>query len=215
MATKPARPALDAWLAKADAVLAEARGAALSPSSAAGPWDDHRTEEATTLAGLATQLDGLLSRLAFGPGRWALIAEDSVGRYVQVLAFEDGSLAAEVVSNNYLPTDQPRSKQDESTLRVLGWGQPGEGRPNWRVSWPTISPDIGEVSALLMSTLRGAFGLVETDELPLAMFSCPQRGGTPASRTAPADNADKVAAHQLPKTGDADRTRDKTRGAEA
>ena len=106
MATRPARPALDAWLAKAEQVLAEARNDALSPSIAPGPWDEHRTEQDTTLAELGARLEGLLSRLVFGPGRWALIAEDGGGRYVQALAFEDGSLMAEVVSNNYLQAEQ-------------------------------------------------------------------------------------------------------------
>lgn len=136
MPTKPARPALDAWLAKAERVLAEARNAALSPSMAPGPWDEHRAEEDMTLAELDTRLEGLLGRLVFGPGRWALIAEDQVGRYVPALAFEDGSPAAEVVSNNYLEGDQRWSDDDEEKLLLLGWGSPGEKRSNWHVELP-------------------------------------------------------------------------------
>ena len=99
-------PGLDGWLAKAKRVLAEARDDALSPSTAPGPWDAHRTERATTLAELDAHLEELLYRLVFGPGRWVLIVEDTLRRYVQVLPFEDGSLVAEVASNNYLEDDQ-------------------------------------------------------------------------------------------------------------
>lgn len=196
MATRPARPALDAWLAKAEQVLAEARNDALSPSIAPGPWDEHRTEQDTTLAELEAELEGLLSRLVFGPGRWALIAEDSDGRYVQALAFEDGSLIAEVVSNNYLEDDQRWGEADEDKLVALGWDRPVSKRLNWRVSYPTISPDVAEASALLLVTLRTVFRLGETGPLRLSMFSCRQREGTPASQAACADDNDEATAGQ-------------------
>jgi len=190
MTTRPARPALDAWLAKADRVLSEARDDALSPSIAAGPWDEHRTEQATTLAELEAALEDLLSRLVFGPGRWALIAEDGDGRYVQALAFEDGSLIAEVVSNNYLQGERRWSEADEDKLLALGWDCPVGKRLNWRVSCPTISPDVAEASALLLVTLRRVLRLGEADPLRLSMFSCRQREGTPASQVAGADDDD-------------------------
>ena len=66
MATTP-RPALDAWLATADRVLADTRIASLSPSLVPGPWDSHRTEQATTLAEFEVHPEELLTRLAFGP----------------------------------------------------------------------------------------------------------------------------------------------------
>ena len=193
MTTRPARPALDAWLAKADRVLSEARDDALSPSIAAGPWDEHRTEQGTTLAELGAMLEGLLNRLVFGPGRWALIAEDSDGRYVQALAFEDGSLIAEVISNNYLQGERRWSEADEEKLLDLGWDRPVGKRLNWRVSHPTISPDVAESSALLLVTLRTVFRLGEAGPLRLSMFSCRQREGTPASQTAGADDDDGAA----------------------
>lgn len=196
MATRPARPALDAWLAKAERVLAEARNDALSPSIATGPWDDHRTEQDTTLAELEANLEGLLSRLVFGPGRWALIAEDSDGRYVQVLAFEDGSLVAEAVSNNYLHTEQRWIEADEDKLLALGWARPVGKRLNWRVTYPTISPDVAEVSALLLVTLRTVFRLGEAGPLRLTMLSSRQREGTPASQAARTGDGDGAAAGQ-------------------
>jgi hypothetical protein len=192
----PRRPALDAWLAKAEQVLAEARDDALSPSIAPGPWDEHRTEQDTTLAELGARLEGLLSRLVFGPGRWALIAEDCDGRYVQALAFEDGSLIAEVVSNNYLPAEQRWSEADENKLLALGWDRPVGKRLNWRVTYPTISPDVAEASALLLVTLRTVFRLGETGALRLSMFSCQQREGTPASHAARSDDDDDATAGQ-------------------
>jgi hypothetical protein len=196
MTTRPARPALDAWLAKADRVLSEARDDALSPSIATGPWDEHRTERATTLAELEAALEGLLSRLVFGPGRWALIAEDGDGRYVQALAFEDGSLIAEVVSNNYLQGERRWGEADEDKLLALGWDRPVGKRLNWRVSYPTISPDVAEASVLLLVTLRTVFRLGEAGPLRLSMFSCRQREGTPASQAAGADDDDEAATGQ-------------------
>jgi len=188
MATRPARPALDAWLATAERVFAEARNDAVSPSIATGPWDDHRTEQNTTLAELEAILEGLLRRLVFGPGRWALIAEDRDGRYVQVLAFEDGSLVAEAVSNKYLQTEQRWIEADEDRLLALGWGRPVDKRPNWRVTYPTISPDVAEVSALLLATLRTVFRLGQEGPLRLTMHSSRQREGTPASQATAGDD---------------------------
>ena len=157
MTTRPARPALDAWLAKADRVLSEARDDALSPSIATGPWDEHRTEQGTTLAELGGHAGGAAQPARVRAGRWALIAEDSDGRYVQALAFEDGSLIAEVVSNNYLQGERRWSEADEEKLLALGWDRPVGKRLNWRVSYPTISPDVAEASALLLVTLRTVF----------------------------------------------------------
>jgi len=197
MTTRPARPALDAWLAKAERVLSEARDDALSPSTASGPWDEHRTERATTLAELDAHLEELLYRLVFGPGRWVLIIEDPLGRYVQVLAFEDGSLVAEVVSNHYLEDEQRWGQADGDKLVALGWSAPGEKRPNWQVSYATISPDIAEVAVLLTATLRTVFGLGEAGPLTVTMFSSPRREGTAASQAVRA-NVDEAGADRQP-----------------
>jgi hypothetical protein len=185
-----ARPALDGWLVKVDQVIADARPASLSPSTAA-PWDDRKTAQATTLAGLEAGLEGLLSRLAFGPGRWVLIIEDDRGRYLQVLAYEDGSVLAEVVSNTYLSGDERWSEAEEERLVNLGWGVPEPPRrPNWWEAFPTVSPDIAEASTLLLTTLQAVFGLNEADSVRLAMFCSPRRGATAA--THPWGSGDEV-----------------------
>jgi hypothetical protein len=69
--TRPARPALGAWLAKAERVLAEARDYAIAASSAPGPWEEHSSGQATALAELGARLQELLNRLAFRLRRWA------------------------------------------------------------------------------------------------------------------------------------------------
>ena len=146
MATTPSRPALDAWLATADRVLSEARNASLSPSLVPGRWDNHRTEQASTLTEFELHLEDLLTRLALGPGRWVLIAEDGRSRFVQLLLFEDGSVIAEVVANFYLKDGDRWGQEDEAKLVVLGWRPPcPPQRPNWRVIFATITPDIAEV----------------------------------------------------------------------
>jgi hypothetical protein len=141
---------LDAWLSKADRVLAEARNASLSPSTVPYPWDDRRSEQRTTLAELAHHLEDLLGRLAFGPGRWVLTAADNRRRYVQVLAYEDGSVLAEAVSNNYLAAEGRWSNQDEESLTAIGWQRPSSRCPNWSAVFPTITPDLSQISALLL-----------------------------------------------------------------
>jgi hypothetical protein len=199
MATTP-RPALDAWLATADRVLADAHNASLSPSLAPGPWDDHRTEQPTTLAEFELHLNDLLTRLVYSPGRWVAIAEDDRGRFVQVLAFEDGSLIAEVVANNYLKGEDRWEQEDEAKLVALGWQPPCPPQsPNWRAVFPTVSPDIAEASALLVATLRTVFRLGGPDRVNLTLFCSPRREGTPASSLDPMNgesNALELARHR-------------------
>lgn len=184
MASKPSRPALDAWLAEADRVLAEARSASLSPSTYPAPWNPHRTEQDMTLGELGAQLEAVLSRLAFGPGRWILIVEDKDARYVQVLAYEDGSVYAETVSNHYLKSEQRWSEHDEAKLKGLGWRAPEGKKLNWHATFPTISPDTGEIAGLMMATLQGVFRLKSVGWVKLVMFASALRGNTPASRVA-------------------------------
>jgi hypothetical protein len=184
--TTSGRAALDAWLSKADRVLGEARSASLSPSTVPYPWDDHRSAQRTTLAELARHLEDLLGRLAFGPGRWILIAVDNRARYVQVLAYEDGSVLAEAVSNNYLATEDRWSEHDEKSLTSIGWQRPSSPEwPNWSAVFPTITPDLGQITALLLATLRSVFRLGDADFVGLILFSSPRREGTPASLSGP------------------------------
>ncbi|HEY1826716.1 MAG TPA: hypothetical protein VGF87_01780 [Acidimicrobiales bacterium] len=99
--------AVDAWLESAERLLHELRVQGISPSNT--PEWDPRVEESTV--SVATFVDGLkvlLDMLCARPGRWILIGEDANRQYLfwQALAFEDGSLVSEVVSNYYLAKDR-------------------------------------------------------------------------------------------------------------
>ena len=61
-------------------------------------------------------LTSVLHRLLLDPGRWILIIEDAQNRYVQFLAFEDGSLVAETVSNLYLSDAKRWTEEAEAAL---------------------------------------------------------------------------------------------------
>lgn len=50
-----------------------------------------------------------------------LIAESGPHRYVQALAFEDGALIAEVVSNHWIEGNFRWTSQQEGLLQDLGW----------------------------------------------------------------------------------------------
>ena len=75
-------------------------------------------------------------------GLWGvLIAEDQNCRYVQVLAFEDGSLIAEVVSNKYLEDTYRWTRTTRKGSRPLAGKSPAErattGALLYRRSCPT------------------------------------------------------------------------------
>ena len=71
---------VDAWLAEAEEVLQAQREYAISPSSVPSSGDD-RQEWVLPLARFESALEDLLGRLCRRPGRWILIAEDSVRRH--------------------------------------------------------------------------------------------------------------------------------------
>ena len=98
--------ALDVWLVRAEEVLAEQREHAISPSLGLLEGDG-REEWTITLAAFSDGLEHLLKSLCARPGRWILIAEaaDRPPLFWQALAFEDGSLVTEVVSNHYLAAE--------------------------------------------------------------------------------------------------------------
>jgi hypothetical protein len=91
------------------------------------------------------------------PGRSVLIAEDaeSWSRYIQVLAFEDGSLMAEAVSNINLGPAEQWDAEHGGLLTRIGW-HPAEdgGSPNLCVVHPTVTPPVGEVARMICRTLR-------------------------------------------------------------
>src|SRR5664280_3664362 len=113
---------LDAWLAVAEEVLQEQRERSISPSST-GPWDDAKHQSVISLATFEQGLAELLDQLCGRPGRWILIAQEtqSANRFWQALAFEDGSLIVEVVSNHYLDGKDRLSAAAEKKLNLLGW----------------------------------------------------------------------------------------------
>jgi hypothetical protein len=172
---------LDAWLARAEEVLAEQREHAISPSLAP-LWDHGQQQVIITMATLTAGLDGLLRTLCAKPGRWILIVERNDHRQLfwQALAFEDGSLITEVVSNTYLEPDDRWTPEQEEVLASLGWEPPGPRRPNWISVEATTSPDIGVVVDRAVATMTELFGLREADEVLVKMFSSPNRGHTPA-----------------------------------
>src|ERR1019366_6845505 len=96
------------------------------------------------------------------PGRWILIVEDErrPHRYWQALAFEDGSLVAEVVSNFYLDSDHHWSTQQESELTNLGWERPESPRStNWIKVEASTMPETDVVARRALATLGTVFEL--------------------------------------------------------
>jgi len=184
------RAALDVWFAAADGLLEEQRRRSISPSTVAPGPGAHR-ECSARLWEIEDGLATVLERLLLDPGRWILIFEHgaNTARYVQFIAFEDGSLVAETVSNHFLSDDSRWAPESEAALRTLGWSDPEAPRsPNWLVVWPTRSPSIAEITALIVATLRRVLALGDRDRVTVKLHSSPRRGGTPASETPLADN---------------------------
>ena len=170
----------DAWLVQAERVQREQ---SLSPSSASD-WSDGRLESTIALDGLAQDLGSVLRSVCQRPGRWILIVEDAARphRFWQALAFEDGSLFAELVSNHYLEGDDRLTSEQEVELLRLGWESPQPPRhPNWFWAEPTTSPNVPHVTRLALASLREVFGLADGDKVFTKLFASPNRGSTPAS----------------------------------
>ena len=186
MASK-AIASLDAWLVTAEEVLQEHRERSISPSST-GPWDDAKHESVITLATFEQGLAELLEQLCGRPGRWILIAQEtqSANRFWQALAFEDGSLIVEVVSNHYLDGKDRLSAAAEEKLNLLGWEAPGPlSSPNWSRVEPTTNPAIAQVVWQAIQTLREVFEMDDEDRLLVTTFAVSNRGDTPASECLP------------------------------
>ena len=82
--------------------------------------------------------------------------EAQLCHFWQALAFEDGSLVTEVVSNHYLGGNDRWSGSQEDDLAALGWERPDPPRsPNWiRVEF-TTSPAVADVAALFCLPVGG------------------------------------------------------------
>lgn len=102
------------------------REACLAPSLVSD-WDDARQEWVLPLGRFESALEDLLRRLCRRPGRWILIAEDNVHRhhFWQSLAFGDGSLVTETVSNHYLEDSEDRWTPEED---LVSWHWDGSVR---------------------------------------------------------------------------------------
>jgi T3SS (YopN, CesT) and YbjN peptide-binding chaperone 3 len=183
MPTRKARAALVAWLADADRALAEQCEQSISPTIHGTHYGEtHLSDQ--TLGDFAPRLPELLGRLTSDPGRWILIVEvtASANRYVQLIAFEDGSLVTEAVSNINLDPAEQWNAEHEELLARIGWSRPEEdGSPNWWKLYPTVTPPVDAVARMLLCTLRTVFGLGGRDLLTTKVFSSPRRGRTPAS----------------------------------
>jgi hypothetical protein len=182
---------LDAWLVRAEEVLAEQREHAVSPSSALLE-NDGREEWTITLASFSHGLEGLLESLCARPGRWILIVEpvDRPHLFWQALAFEDGSLCTEIVSNHYLPDEHHWSRSEEEQLLALGWQW--HIKPyliNWTNVQATTSPDIASVADQALRTVKELFAMGGYDRVLVKMFSSSIRGDTPASPEYPSEDA--------------------------
>jgi hypothetical protein len=174
---------VDAWISQAEELLAELREQGLSPSSA--PCRNHTGVDSTiTLADFAEGLEGVLRSLCECPGRWILIAEDARRHhhFWQAIAYEDGSLYVEFVSNYYLEGDELLTDADGRWLESQGWKVPDPPKwPNWARVEATTSPAVGEVAQQAVEAIREVFGLGDEDLVRTKLFSSAIRGDSPAS----------------------------------
>jgi hypothetical protein len=125
----------------------------------------------------------LIDLLVSSPGRWVFILEPGESdRYLQMLVYEDGSIFAEAVSNNFLEGPDRLSTEEEAALGTIGWNEPRLlDRPNWWSMQATIYPDTSKLAGLVLGTLESVYGLCGTDLVTAKLFDSPWRGDTPAS----------------------------------
>ncbi len=185
MTRRDSREELQKWFSQVDELLVAQREHAISPSTVPPP----STEPAVwkmRLSTLRRDLVGLIDLLVRSPGRWILILDvgpHGVGRYVQLLVHEDGSILAETCSNSYLEGSYRLSSEEEAELVTIGWKEPHPSdKPNWWAAWATIHPDTKDVAHLLLGTLEGVYALHGAELITCRLFSSPLRGSTPASR---------------------------------
>jgi hypothetical protein len=105
-------------------------------------------------------LVGLIDLLVSSPGRWIFILEPGESdRYLQMLVYEDGSIFAEAVSNNFLEGPDRLSAEEEAALGAIGWNEPRlPDKPNWWAVQATIYPDTSKLADLVLGTLGGCTG---------------------------------------------------------
>ena len=93
--------------------------------------------------------------------------------YVQ-LAFPDGWILGEAVSNHYLPG--VLDEHDEVLLEILGWEPPGPDRDgddhrNFLREWHDDTPSAA-IAEDIVRTLTGVYMAGEADLVELSVFAC-------------------------------------------
>jgi hypothetical protein len=176
------RADLEEWFVAVDRLLAEEREHAISPSTVPPATDDIVTWT-MRLSTFHRDLVGLIDLLVNSPGRWIFILEPGESdRYLQMLIYEDGSIFAEAVSNNFLEGSDRLSAEEEEALVAIGWSAPRlPDKPNWWSVQATIYPDTSELARLVLGTLESVYELCGTNLVTGKLFDSPRRGDTPAS----------------------------------
>jgi hypothetical protein len=178
------RCSLDRWFKEVEAILAEQREYSISPSECEEEPEDGVTKWSLTFRELQNSIGPLLSRLTDDPGRWILVIEidEAHDHFLRCIAYEDGSLVVETLGNKYLQGAYQLSEGQIIDLASIGWKKPIiGGRATWAFTEATHSPEIDEVSDLVITTLRRVFKSVVTDRFLLKLSSVPDRGETAAS----------------------------------
>ena len=176
------RADLEEWFVAVDRLLAEEREHAISPSTVP-PATDDTVIWTMRLSTFHRDLVGLIDLLVNSPGRWIFILEPGESdRYLQMLVYEDGSIFAEAVSNNFLEGQDRLSAEEEEALSAIGWNEPRlPAKPNWWSVQATIYPDTSKLADLVLGTLERVYGLCGADLVIGKLFDSPRRGDTPAS----------------------------------
>ena len=122
MTRRDSRAELQKWFLDVDELLAAQREHAISPSTVPLATAEPATWT-TTLSALRDDLVELIELLVSSPGRWIFILDAGRpgGRYVQLLVYEDGSIVAEVSSNNFLEDSDRLSTDQEKAFLTMGW----------------------------------------------------------------------------------------------
>jgi hypothetical protein len=182
MTRRNSRAELEEWFVAVDGLLAEEREHAISPSTVP-PATDDKAIWTMRLSTLRRDLVGLIDLLVSSPGRWIFILEPGGSdRYSQMLIYEDGSIFAETVSNNFLEGPDRLTAEEEAELSAIGWNKPRlPAKPNWWSVQATIYPDTAKLAGLVLGTLGSVYGLCGPDLVTCKLFDSPRRGDTPAS----------------------------------
>jgi hypothetical protein len=182
MARPNSRAGLEEWFVTVDRLLEEEREHAISPSTVP-PATDDTVVWTMRLSTFHRDLVALIDLLVSSPGRWIFFLEPSGSdRYLQMVVYEDGSIFAEAVANDFLEGPDRLSAEQETELSAIGWSEPClRGNSNWWAVEATIYPDTSKLARLVLGTLESVYGLCGTDLVTGKLFDSPQRGDTPAS----------------------------------